>query len=63
MNDDGSMARRPDLFAFAKQHDLKIITIEDLIAYRKQNLLEHSEYVNYRGGLSNARCTIEEVRI
>lgn len=34
MNDDGSMARRPDLEAFAKEHDLKIGTIADLIQYR-----------------------------
>jgi len=34
LNDDGSMARRPDLEAFAKQHGLKIGTIADLIRYR-----------------------------
>ena len=34
MNDDGTMARMPDLEIFAKQHDLKIVTIADLIAYR-----------------------------
>ena len=34
INDDGSMARRPDLEKFAKQFDLKIITVKDLIAYR-----------------------------
>ncbi|MBN1850896.1 MAG: bifunctional 3,4-dihydroxy-2-butanone-4-phosphate synthase/GTP cyclohydrolase II [Deltaproteobacteria bacterium] len=34
MNDDGTMARMPDLQIFAKQHDLKIATIADLIAYR-----------------------------
>ena len=34
MNDDGTMARLPDLFDFAKKHDLKIGTISDLIAYR-----------------------------
>lgn len=37
MNDDGSMARLPDLIDFAKTHDLKIGTIEDLIAYRRAN--------------------------
>jgi 3,4-dihydroxy 2-butanone 4-phosphate synthase / GTP cyclohydrolase II len=37
MNDDGTMARMPDLVPFAKQHGLKIGTIEDLIAYRLQN--------------------------
>src|SRR5690606_18789415 len=34
MNPDGSMARRPDLEAFARQHGLKIGTIMDLIHYR-----------------------------
>lgn len=34
MNEDGTMARLPQLFEIAKQHDLKIISIEDLIAYR-----------------------------
>ena len=34
MNDDGTMARVPNLLKFAKQHQLKIITIKDLIQYR-----------------------------
>jgi 3,4-dihydroxy 2-butanone 4-phosphate synthase / GTP cyclohydrolase II len=34
MNDDGTMARRPDLEFFARQHNLKIGTIADLIRYR-----------------------------
>lgn len=34
LNDDGTMARRPDLEVFAAQHDLKIGTIADLIEYR-----------------------------
>ena len=37
MNDDGTMARMPDLEIFAKKHSLKIITIADLIRYRLQN--------------------------
>jgi len=37
LNEDGTMARRPDLEIFAKQHDLKIGTIADLIQYRIQN--------------------------
>ncbi|MFZ4502329.1 MAG: bifunctional 3,4-dihydroxy-2-butanone-4-phosphate synthase/GTP cyclohydrolase II [Methylovulum sp.] len=42
LNDDGSMARRPDLEVFAKQHQLKIGTIADLIHYRikHENTLE-----------------------
>ncbi|KQC02790.1 bifunctional 3,4-dihydroxy-2-butanone-4-phosphate synthase/GTP cyclohydrolase II [Pedobacter sp. Hv1] len=34
MNEDGTMARLPDLMLIAAQHELKIITIKDLIAYR-----------------------------
>ncbi|MEM7661743.1 MAG: 3,4-dihydroxy-2-butanone-4-phosphate synthase [Pseudomonadota bacterium] len=37
MNDDGSMARLPDLVAFAQLHNLKIGTIADLIAWRRKN--------------------------
>jgi 3,4-dihydroxy 2-butanone 4-phosphate synthase/GTP cyclohydrolase II len=40
MNDDGTMARRPQLEVFAKQHGLKIGTIADLIRYRLEK--EHS---------------------
>ena len=36
LNDDGTMARVPDLLAFAPKHGLKIITIADLIAYRRR---------------------------
>ncbi len=35
MGDDGSMSRLPSLITFAKRHDLKIVTIESLIAYRR----------------------------
>jgi 3,4-dihydroxy 2-butanone 4-phosphate synthase/GTP cyclohydrolase II len=34
MNDDGTMARMPDLVGFAQRHNLKIGTIEELISYR-----------------------------
>ncbi len=37
LNDDGTMARRPDLERFAKAHELKIGTIADLIRYRLKN--------------------------
>jgi 3,4-dihydroxy 2-butanone 4-phosphate synthase / GTP cyclohydrolase II len=42
VKDDGEMARGKDLEEFAKKHDLKIITIKDLIAYRshKENLVK-----------------------
>jgi len=37
MNDDGTMARLPDLRRFAQLHDLRIGSIESLIAYRQEN--------------------------
>lgn len=37
MNDDGTMARLPDLITFAQKHGLKIGTISDLIAYRRRH--------------------------
>lgn len=37
MNDDGTMARLPDLITFAQKHALKIGTISDLIAYRRRH--------------------------
>ena len=42
MNDDGTMARMPELQLFASEHQMKIITIKDLIAYRlrKESLIE-----------------------
>lgn len=35
-NDDGSMAHAPEVMAFAKQHDMPVLTIEDLVAYRNE---------------------------
>jgi 3,4-dihydroxy 2-butanone 4-phosphate synthase/GTP cyclohydrolase II len=37
MNDDGTMARVPDLIPYAEKHGLKIITVADLIKYRRRN--------------------------
>ena len=47
MNDDGTMARLPDLLQVAKRFNLKIISIKDLIAYRlkKESLIERGEKV------------------
>jgi len=44
MNDDGTMARLPDLLSFALQHDLKVATIADLISYRRrtESIVERS---------------------
>ena len=48
MNDDGSMARMPELQVFAREHNMKIITIKDLIAYRlrKESLIEVGNQVD-----------------
>jgi 3,4-dihydroxy 2-butanone 4-phosphate synthase / GTP cyclohydrolase II len=37
MNDDGTMARVPDLELYCKKHGLKMVTVSDLIAYRRRN--------------------------
>jgi 3,4-dihydroxy 2-butanone 4-phosphate synthase/GTP cyclohydrolase II len=37
MNEDGTMARMPDLVKYSAQHGLKIVTIKDLISYRLRN--------------------------
>lgn len=37
MKDDGTMARMPDLEVFSKEHDVKIVTVADIIHYRMQN--------------------------
>ena len=37
MNDDGSMARLPELIDVSKKFNLKIVSIEDLISYRMQH--------------------------
>jgi 3,4-dihydroxy 2-butanone 4-phosphate synthase/GTP cyclohydrolase II len=47
MNEDGTMARLPQLSVFAKEHNLKIVTIKDLISFRFQteSLIERGEEV------------------
>lgn len=42
MNEDGTMARLPELKEIAKKHDLKLVTIKDLIAYR----IKHETLIN-----------------
>jgi 3,4-dihydroxy 2-butanone 4-phosphate synthase/GTP cyclohydrolase II len=37
MNDDGTMARVPDLVPYARRHGLRIVTVADLIKYRRRN--------------------------
>lgn len=48
MNDDGTMARLPDLVAFAQRHGLKIGTISQLIAYRRR----HDNLIAERGQMA-----------
>ncbi len=67
MNDDGTMARLPDLVPFARKHGLKIGTIADLIAYR----LKHEKLVreieargvaSLYGGHWQMRLFVDQVR-
>lgn len=48
MNEDGTMARMPELVEIAKEHDMKIISIRDLIKYRlmQESIVEIGEEVN-----------------
>lgn len=59
MNDNGSMARLPDLKIIAKQFDLKIISIKDLIAYRleNENLIKKEVSVKLPTKLGNFKLT------
>jgi GTP cyclohydrolase II/3,4-dihydroxy-2-butanone 4-phosphate synthase len=58
MNEDGTMARVPDLLLFVKKHNLKIITLKDLISYRRQSekLIERVEAVNLPTGFGEFRA-------
>lgn len=55
MNEDGTMARLPDLMIIAEKFDLKIISIEDLISYRlkEETLIEREVDVNLPTQLGN----------
>jgi 3,4-dihydroxy 2-butanone 4-phosphate synthase / GTP cyclohydrolase II len=60
MNDDGTMARMPDLVKFAEHHGLKIATIADLIAYRRRTekfveMVAESKISSRFGGEFNVR--------
>ena len=66
MNEDGTMARMPDLISFAKTHNLKLGTISDLIAYRRRydNLVKEieSQKVNsIFGGEWQLKTFIDEI--
>ena len=65
MSDDGSMARLPDLIAFAQRHGMKIGTISDLIAYRRRNdnlvrMREEQTVVSEFGGEWTLRIFADE---
>jgi 3,4-dihydroxy 2-butanone 4-phosphate synthase/GTP cyclohydrolase II len=66
MNDDGTMARMPDLLAFAQRHGLKIGTIADLIAYRRRHesfvrVVEEREIETSYGGSFKLRVYLSSV--
>lgn len=65
LNEDGSMARRPDLEKFSREHDIRIGTIADLIRYRlakEQNVERISETkVNTAHGEFNMICYDDHV--
>lgn len=59
LNEDGTMARLPQLFEVAAKFDLKIVSIEDLIAYRLKNesLIEKGETVNMPTAFGHFKLT------
>jgi len=58
MNDDGTMARVPDLQVFVEKHNLKFITLKDLIAYRRQSekLIERVQSIHLPTGFGDFRA-------
>ena len=66
MNDDGSMARRSDLIAFAQRHGLKVATIADLIAYRRRHdrIVERrvsADFASAHGGDWNMHVYVNKI--
>lgn len=62
MNEDGTMARLPQLMEVAKKFDLKIVSIEDLVAYRMEHdsLIEKKEDFNIETRFGNYRLRAYE---
>lgn len=58
MNEDGTMARVPDLKLFVEKHNLKFITLKDLISYRRQSekLIERVESIHLPTGFGDFRA-------
>jgi len=66
MNDDGTMARLPDLIQFAQFHGLKIAAINDLIAYRRRNdrtvsRLRSTQFESRHGGSFELRVYVNDI--
>jgi len=67
MNDDGTMARLPDLVTFAQRHNLKLGTIADLIAHRRRTerlvrRVQEGEFAHVAGGTWKAIVYVNTVR-
>jgi 3,4-dihydroxy 2-butanone 4-phosphate synthase/GTP cyclohydrolase II len=62
MNDDGTMARLPDLVEFGRTHDVKIVTIADLIQYRlrKEKLVRRSAAASMPTAAGEFRAVVYE---
>ena len=65
MKDDGTMARMDDVVAFARRHSLKLVSIADIIAYRRRNdrLVEKIEEVDMPTGHGHFRLKMYRSRI
>ncbi|MFM7119950.1 MAG: 3,4-dihydroxy-2-butanone-4-phosphate synthase, partial [Gammaproteobacteria bacterium] len=64
VNDDGTVQRRPQLLEFAAQHNLKIITIADLISYRqmREHLITRTAEFQVRTRIGTARAQAYRTR-
>jgi len=62
MNDDGTMARLPDLVDYANKHDLRIVTIKDLMEYRLRNerLVRRAAVARMPTRIGNFECIVYE---
>ncbi|MAJ98086.1 MAG: bifunctional 3,4-dihydroxy-2-butanone-4-phosphate synthase/GTP cyclohydrolase II [Flavobacteriales bacterium TMED288] len=60
MNEDGTMARLPELYQISKKYNLKIISIENLVAYRMRNesLIEKIESINLPTDFGDFKLTV-----
>jgi 3,4-dihydroxy 2-butanone 4-phosphate synthase/GTP cyclohydrolase II len=60
LNDDGTMARLPELLEVAKKFDLKIVSIEDLVRYRMEHdsLIQKKEDFEMKTRFGNFRCRV-----